>query len=69
MVLPEEYVRIMPHSLSYQTAATIPYTLITTWDLLVGQAGLKPHRINDLHVLVCGGLWPLEMLSVQLAKQ
>jgi NADPH:quinone reductase-like Zn-dependent oxidoreductase len=75
VVLPEEFVRKMPVSLDFEEAATLPYTLMCVWDILVTQGGLKPIKNANAsgasggnQVLICGGLRPQELLSLQLAK-
>lgn len=68
VVLPEEYVRPMPKSLTFEDAASIPYTLMTAWEMLVTQGGIEPNNKNKKKVLICGGLRPTEMVAVQLAK-
>ena len=60
----------MPSSLTFEEAASIPYTLMYVWDILVTQGELIPHKKANTRskMLICGGLRPTEMLALQLAK-
>ena len=44
IVLPIELLKTKPHSLSFEEAATIPYTLMHVWDILVTQGELIPYK-------------------------
>ena len=70
IVLPIELLKTKPHSLSFEEAATIPYTLMHVWDILVTQGELIPYKKANTRtkVLICGGLRPTEMLALQLSK-
>ena len=60
----------MPHSLTFEEAATVPYTLMYVWDILVTQGELIPYKKANhrTKLLICGGLRPTEMLALQLAN-
>ena len=70
IVLPIELLKTMPHSLTFEEAATLPYTLMYVWDILVTHGELIPYKKanNRTKLLICGGLRPTEMLALQLAK-
>lgn len=70
IVLPIELLKKMPSSLTFEEAASIPYTLMYVWDILVTQGELIPHKKANTRskMLICGGLRPTEMLALQLAK-
>lgn len=70
IVLPQEYVKLKPKSLSFEVAATIPYTLMTAFDVLVTLGKIRPQKSGNqgLKLLICGGLRPTELMTLQLAK-
>ena len=60
----------MPKCLNFYSAASIPYVLMCAWDVLVTRGNIQPiqNGNNHVRVLICGGLRPIEVLSLQLAK-
>jgi len=67
MVLDRQYVRPLPHSLSFEGGATLPYCGMLAWDMLVTAGGLGPEeKSRGKEVFVWGGVRALERLAVQL---
>jgi len=69
LLLSSEYIRPLPKSLTFESGATLPYTGLVAWDLLVTSGGLGPNENSKgKRVFIWGGVRALERLSVQLCK-
>jgi len=67
IVLDSQYVRPLPARLSFEGGATLPYTGMAAWNMLVTAGGLGPGEGScGQAVLVWGGVRALERLTVQL---
>ena len=66
LVLDQRYVRRLPAGLSWEAAASLPWSGSQAWQLLGDLGGLQPGE-GAGRVLVWGGVRPLERLVVQLA--
>jgi len=62
--LPEINVVKIPDNVSYEEAAAASMTLLTSWDMLIGRAKIKPGQI----VLVMGGSSGVGIFGIQIAK-
>ena len=70
VVLPVSLIRLMPIGLGFEAAASIPYSGISAWEILVEMGGLSPDNSSEgKKILVWGGSRPLERMVVQLAKR
>lgn len=54
----------LPESMSFETAAAIPLTLLTAWNMLIGRAGLRP----GMKVLIHGAGSGVSIAAIQIAK-
>lgn len=63
-VLDERWVSLMPHSLSFAEAASLPLVLITAWGGLYDRGGLQ----NGQSVLIQAGAGGVGHVAIQLAK-
>lgn len=67
LVLDRDFVRLLPASVSFEGGATLPYSGMVAWDMLVTCGGLGPRtQSRDKTVFIWGGVRALERLSVQL---
>ncbi len=62
--LPESNAVRIPDSVSYDEAAAASMTLLTSWHMLVGRAGIRPGQV----VLVMGGASGVGSFGIQIAK-
>lgn len=71
IVLSRDLVRTMPQSLSFESAATLPYSSMFAWELLVSHGGLNANGKGNegKRVFVWGGVRGMERILIQLAKQ
>jgi len=68
-ILPSDYIRILPASLTFETGATLPHTGLMAWDLLVKSGGLGPYPASvGKKVFIWGGVRAVERLCVQLCR-
>ncbi len=62
--LPEINTLRIPENISYEQAAAASMTLMTSWHMLVGRAGIRPGQT----VLVMGGGSGMGIFGIQIAK-
>src|SRR5436305_3099969 len=64
MAVPAANVILIPESLSFNDAASVPLVFVTAWHMLVGLAGVRPGQT----VLVLGGGSGMGIAAIQIAK-
>ena len=62
--LPEVNVVRIPDAVSYDEAAAASMTMLTSWHMLVGRAGIRPGQV----VLIMGGSSGVGSYAIQIAK-
>lgn len=66
-VLDSSFIRLLPDSLTFEAGATLPYSGMVVWDLLVTSGGLGPGpQSKGKTVFLWGGVRAVERLCVQL---
>ena len=68
VAVPADYLVKKPASVSWETAATLPYVALTTWTALVKDAGVVPGGLDGKTALVLGGAGGTGSFAVQLLK-
>lgn len=65
----ERIAALMPSSLSFETAAAMPLTSITAWELLFDRFGVMRGRSDAGVLLITGGAGGVGSMLIQLARQ
>ncbi|KFM66537.1 Reticulon-4-interacting protein 1-like protein, mitochondrial, partial [Stegodyphus mimosarum] len=68
VVVKEDQVALKPSNISFEEAASIPYSAIQVWNALVTQANLNPSTAKGKRVLVHAGNSPISLFAIQLLK-
>ncbi|KAG8191598.1 hypothetical protein JTE90_018533 [Oedothorax gibbosus] len=68
VVVKENQVALKPRNITFEEAASLPYTAIQVCNAVMDQASLTPQSIHNKRILVLTGNSPIGLFGIQLLK-